>query len=332
MRGVALELAVRDGPFLERPERLHAVVRLPEHAQPEHADRDDEQGRADERDEQLGVDLAGRRPTARTSGLSARLSSRVSTTAARLLRAGSDRAQTSAGRPPDHVRDQPLSVDPRDVLIGGRDRRHLVGLDVDVVALEVQRAPVAVDRDLELVGGVVRDPVVRGLEGLRLVSQNSRISLLPGRGLPGPDREASRSAPTGSSSGRCPSSSSPGGSSSRSGRSRSSPPRARPACSALELALEPPQAASTDDEHRHCASDQEPPHRSSSSPFARLGEPHVPMFTCRAGPSTVNAARRRRGRTCQPCAPARGAGTAVLACGQSARAVAAHLRPGTRRR
>ena len=34
------------------------------------------------------------------------------------------------------------------------------GLDIDVVALEVQRAPVAVDRDLELVRRVIRDPVV----------------------------------------------------------------------------------------------------------------------------------------------------------------------------
>jgi hypothetical protein len=57
MRGVALELAVREGSFLECPEPPHPVVRLSEDAQPEQADRDDQHGSADERDEQLGVDL-----------------------------------------------------------------------------------------------------------------------------------------------------------------------------------------------------------------------------------------------------------------------------------
>ena len=59
MAGVAPELAVREGSFLERAERLHPLVRLPEESQPEHAEDDDEQGRADERDEQLGVDPGG---------------------------------------------------------------------------------------------------------------------------------------------------------------------------------------------------------------------------------------------------------------------------------
>ena len=56
MAGVAPELAVAEGSHLERPERLHSLVRLSEESQPEHAQDDDEQGRADERDEQLGVD------------------------------------------------------------------------------------------------------------------------------------------------------------------------------------------------------------------------------------------------------------------------------------
>ena len=57
MRRVALELAVREGSFLEWPEPPHPVVRLPENAQPEQADRDDQHGSAHERDEELGVDL-----------------------------------------------------------------------------------------------------------------------------------------------------------------------------------------------------------------------------------------------------------------------------------
>ncbi len=37
--GVAPELAVGEGSFLERSERLHSLVRLPEESQPEHAQR-----------------------------------------------------------------------------------------------------------------------------------------------------------------------------------------------------------------------------------------------------------------------------------------------------
>ena len=59
MAGVAPELAVGEGSHLERPERLHSLVGLSEESQPEHAQDDDEQGRADERDEQLGVDAGG---------------------------------------------------------------------------------------------------------------------------------------------------------------------------------------------------------------------------------------------------------------------------------
>jgi hypothetical protein len=57
MRSVALELAVREGSFLERPEPPHAVVRLREDAQPEHADGDEQHRGAHEGDEQLGMDL-----------------------------------------------------------------------------------------------------------------------------------------------------------------------------------------------------------------------------------------------------------------------------------
>ena len=62
MRSVALELAVREGSFLERSERGDAVVRQAQDAQPEQSDDDDQQRRANERDEQLGVDL-GRQAT-----------------------------------------------------------------------------------------------------------------------------------------------------------------------------------------------------------------------------------------------------------------------------
>ena len=42
-----------DGPFLEGPDTRDAVVRLPEHDLAQQADRDQQQGCADERDQQL---------------------------------------------------------------------------------------------------------------------------------------------------------------------------------------------------------------------------------------------------------------------------------------
>ena len=65
MKGVASELAVAERPVLERSERHHPLVRLPEEAEPEEADPDHEQGRPDEGDEQLDVDpgrQTGNRP------------------------------------------------------------------------------------------------------------------------------------------------------------------------------------------------------------------------------------------------------------------------------
>ena len=52
-----LELAVRDGPPLERPEAPDAIVRLPEDELSEQAHRDEQQRRADERDQQLRPNL-----------------------------------------------------------------------------------------------------------------------------------------------------------------------------------------------------------------------------------------------------------------------------------
>ena len=51
-----LELAVRDGSPLERPEAPDAIVRLSQHELPEQTDRDEQQGGADERDQQLRSD------------------------------------------------------------------------------------------------------------------------------------------------------------------------------------------------------------------------------------------------------------------------------------
>ena len=264
----------------------------PSTTQPEHADGDDEQAcRRTRRAASCGPWPAAR-PTARTSGLSSRLSGRRLRRRLPSSLRRPTRLRRSARSSPDHVRDQPLSVDPRDVQVGGGDRRHLAGLDVDEVALEVERAPVAVDRDSQLVRGVVGDPVVRRAR-TRPTAQPESPDLAP---APSPSsrarREASRSAPTGSSSGRCPSSTSPRGSSSRSGRSRSMSasllglPARR---SSSRSSRRRPRAIS--DDHRQCPSDQEPPHRFDPPLGCSPAEPHVTMFTCRAGPSNVNSAR-----------------------------------------
>jgi hypothetical protein len=57
VEGVALELPVRERSLLKRAEACDPVVRLTENAQPEHAHRDQERCSANDRDEQLGVDL-----------------------------------------------------------------------------------------------------------------------------------------------------------------------------------------------------------------------------------------------------------------------------------
>src|SRR4029077_1934437 len=55
--GLGLELAVLDGPLLERPDARDAVVRLPENALPQQANRDKQQRCADEGDQQLRPDV-----------------------------------------------------------------------------------------------------------------------------------------------------------------------------------------------------------------------------------------------------------------------------------
>ncbi len=171
MAGIAPELAVRKGSLLERAERLHPLVRQPEQSQPQNAEDDHEQGSADEGDEQLGVD-AGRQPSHRpdervvgraqqpafrTTGCWFLLRDAISATSAQIF--------STAVLPTKFVISQRFST-PRQVEVAGRDRRNLPGLHVDEVALEVERAAISVDRDLELVRGMVGQPLRLGLECL----------------------------------------------------------------------------------------------------------------------------------------------------------------------
>ena len=76
--------------------------------------------------------LAGRRPTARTSGLSAAAQA-PPLLAAAARRCGCPSVRhglrgSASADASDDAGDQPPSVDPRDVQIGGRDRRHLLGV------------------------------------------------------------------------------------------------------------------------------------------------------------------------------------------------------------
>ena len=70
MPRVALEPAVGEGSLLEHPEPPDPFVRLAEDAQPEQADRDDQDRGADERDEQLRADLGRQAAEPRTRALS----------------------------------------------------------------------------------------------------------------------------------------------------------------------------------------------------------------------------------------------------------------------
>src|SRR6476646_998780 len=92
------------------------------------------------------------------------------------------------GGPTDHVRDQPLPVDPGHVEVGCGGGRDFLGINIDVMALEVQRAPVAVDRDLKLVRGVIRTPMVLRREGRGLRQPESSDLVEPGRGRSGTHR------------------------------------------------------------------------------------------------------------------------------------------------
>ena len=165
---VALEPAVGEGSLLEHPEPPDAVVRLSEdaHAEQARARRPGQHCRRRRRAASFGPWPArgrcrGRGVVARAwpPGRAGRGRSRRRWATARARPQGA-----SVRRRSGQTRDQPAPVDPRNVSVGGGDRCHLARLGVDVVALEVQRAPVAVDRDADLVRRRLGDPAVLRLE------------------------------------------------------------------------------------------------------------------------------------------------------------------------
>ena len=179
------------GSHLERPQCLHPLVGLPEESQPEHSHDDDEQAVPTNATRSLTWTPAGTRPTARTSGLSAGLSSRRFEAPAAVSCCGTascDNAQifSSAVLPTKFVISH-LAVDLRDVEIAGGVRGDLPGVDVDEVTLEVERAAVSVDGDLELVSGMVGQPVRRRASTHLDFNQTSRICCLPVTVFPGPN-------------------------------------------------------------------------------------------------------------------------------------------------
>ena len=98
---VALELAVRERALLKGAEPFRSVVRLTEDSQSEQADGHHEHGSADERDEQLDVDLRRQAPD--------RSGDRVVAPAQRQPRAGCDDPALAASLPELPTRAQGLS-------------------------------------------------------------------------------------------------------------------------------------------------------------------------------------------------------------------------------
>src|SRR5690242_21092898 len=115
--------------------------------------------------------VARERLTARTSGSVARLSIWADSAAisGRARRYSPLRRQDRGGR--NQLSDQPLAIDAGDLLICPDHHRHGPVVRVDVVALEVERATVLVDRDLHLVGRGVRDPMIPQLERTSLLEE-----------------------------------------------------------------------------------------------------------------------------------------------------------------
>ena len=164
MKGVAPELAVGERPFLECPQGFDTLVRLPQQAEPEDADSDHEQRRAHEGDEQLEVNprrQTGNRPDERVVCETQQPPLVCPAALSCGMSPSRPRSDDQLGGTSHHSGDQPATVDPRDIEVASGNGRHLSRVDVDEVALEVQRAPVSVDRDLELVGRVIRNPVRR---------------------------------------------------------------------------------------------------------------------------------------------------------------------------
>ena len=123
--------------------------------------------------------FAGGRATARTSGLSARLSSRRRSADGCWSRSRNRCVPAPTGsrlerdRSSRHVRDQPLPLELLHLLVGADGACNLAGIDVDVMALEVKRAFVPVDGRADLVRRRVGDPVILRLErpGLREIAR-----------------------------------------------------------------------------------------------------------------------------------------------------------------
>ncbi len=189
VHGVAPELAVRNGPFLKRSEGLHPLVRVAEETQPEEAHHDDQQGSPHEGDEQLCVDPGGYpadRPDERVVGRAYKPPCLL--LCCSLLRHLTFRQVLGLqlGSPSDHLGDQPATVDPRNVHVRCSDRRDLVCIDVDEVALEVQRAAVSVDRTRSLNAGWSESQFVRGSYAFDF-SHTFRIWPVPVAVCPGPN-------------------------------------------------------------------------------------------------------------------------------------------------
>src|SRR5262249_52088636 len=134
----------------------------------------------------------GSRPTALTTGLLPRLSRRRG----RAMRKGcsvawsSDkRSRTQLGTDSDRVGDEPPPIDPGDLLARRGDRHDLARLEVDMVALEVERPFVAVDRLPDLVRGRVEEPLVLRVGHLRDIGPEMPDLLLPCQRLAGSGSE-----------------------------------------------------------------------------------------------------------------------------------------------
>ena len=136
--GLRLQALIGRGPALKRPELLDARVRLPEDAEPEGADDDEQCGDQRERDQEL-------RPHRDRDARDERASGRLpDPRRGRLPRTPSPASGSERRGRCRRGRDQPFAVDLLHVLVRRDDVDELARRRVDVVALEVQRALVAV--------------------------------------------------------------------------------------------------------------------------------------------------------------------------------------------
>ena len=173
-RTVALrcKVLVSRSPCLERLEPRAARVRLARERAHRARRRARAARRSQEREEQLCPHL-GREARDRADERVVGPARQPPHTRRRLLsELGHELRLSSVGDEPTSCRDQPLARRSSDVLVGADDLDTLPGVDVDVVALEVQRPLVAVDGRPDLVRRRVRDPVVLRLERPGLLAQH----------------------------------------------------------------------------------------------------------------------------------------------------------------